>query len=409
MIIENMRIALIGLSGSRLRTALTMLGIIIGVAAVVLLLSVGTAFENFVVSEFTSIGTNLMFVFPEDEDNTEPFTQAEYDLLADRIYTPDVEHVVPLVPARLQAVYEGSNLSVTVTGVTPEYTEVISSELLQGSMFSDADVENRARVAVISMDVAERLFHDVEMPVGEAIRLGNVSFQIVGVIQSEGGPGNGPAAQADYTILVPYTTAQTRLIGGEGRTASGEASITRLIITAADREAADAAFEQVRSVLRIARELQPGEADDFMIISQSELLDSLEVILGVLTIFLGVIAGISLLVGGIGVMNIMLVTVTERTREIGLRKAVGAQSRDIVLQFLVEAMVITMAGGLIGIGVSITGAGIVTLVVSSLEVIIQPASIALAVGISVSIGLFFGIYPAQRAANLNPIDALRSE
>lgn len=409
MITENLRIAMIGLASNRLRAALTMLGIIIGVAAVVSLLSVGQAFERFIIAEFTSVGTNLIVVFTDTDSDGEPFSNTEYELLTNRIYTPDVEHVVPIVPAGVNAVYGGSDLTIGVTGVVPEYIEAISSEVLQGRMFTAAEVTNRSRVTVISVDVAERLFNDVPTPVGESIRLGSVSFQVVGVLESEGGGGNGPGAQNDYTVLVPYTTAQTRLVGASGRTLTGDASITNFIITSVDQESADAAFEQIRAVLRIARDLEPGEEDDFTMINQTDLLNTLEIIVGLLTTFLGVLAGISLVVGGIGVMNIMLVTVTERTREIGLRKAVGARSLDIVTQFLVEAVTITLAGGLLGVVFSVIAAVTVSSIWDSLQVTIQASSVVLAVGISIAIGLFFGIYPAQRAANLNPIDALRSE
>ncbi|MEO0564986.1 MAG: ABC transporter permease, partial [Chloroflexota bacterium] len=251
MITENLRIAMIGLSSNRLRATLTMLGIIIGVAAVVSLLSVGQAFERFLISEFTSVGTNLIIVLNDTDSGGEAFSNTEYNLLTNRIYAPDVEHVVPIVPAGVNAVYGGSDLSIGVTGVTPEYIQAISSEILEGRMFSETEVENRARVTVISVDVAERLFSDGETPVGESIRLGSVSFQVIGVLRSETGE-NGPGAQSDYTVLAPYTTVQTRLVGGNARTTSGEASITNFIITSVDSDSANDAFEQVRAVLRIS-------------------------------------------------------------------------------------------------------------------------------------------------------------
>ncbi len=404
MIFENIRIAMIGLQSNRLRSVLTMLGIIIGVSAVVILLSVGQAFERFVVGEFTDIGTNLMFVFAGG--GNDPFTEEEYLALTNGIYTPDVLYVMPQVNSNQTAVYAGRDMDVEVSGVTPVYTEIQTRGVEIGRMFTDEEVEANARVALIGQEVAERLYAEVDLPVGETIRLGNASFQVIGVLEE--GEDGGPLSGNDI-VLVPYTTAQTRLVGGQSRNNSGDRTIHFFTIRAVDSDAVDAAFEQVRTALRATRDLADDDEDNFRVLNQADLVESLTTIIGLLTIFLGVIAGISLLVGGIGVMNIMLVTVTERTREIGLRKAVGAQRTDIIVQFLVEAIVITVVGGIIGIVFAYGIAEVVSAFVASLLVSINPASIILALGISAGIGIFFGIYPAQRAARMKPIDALRYE
>jgi putative ABC transport system permease protein len=276
---------------------------------------------------------------------------------------------------------------------------------MEGRFFDQADMDSRARVAVIGLTVVERLFPDT-YPVGQTIRIGDVNFRVIGVMARASSAGGFTGDDNDL-IFVPITTAQTRLVGD--RELTGERPITSIVVQARDEDSIDLVAAEIRQTLREERQISFRDEDTFTIFTQTDLLSSLEQITGLLTIFLAIIAGISLLVGGIGIMNIMLVTVTERTREIGLRKAVGAQKRDILLQFLVEATAISLVGGGIGVGISLVGAMLVSALSTDLQVTIQGSSVALATAISVAIGVFFGIYPANRAAALNPIDALRYE
>ena len=294
----------------------------------------------------------------------------------------------------------GSDTSVSVYGATPDYLAVNDRGLSEGRFFTEQEMTDSARVAVLGVTTAEDLFGTDTNPVGEQIRIRSVYFEVVGVLDDTG-------EDSDEAIIVPITTAQARL--NAAHTLEGQPVVSTILVKAASNDQVDAAVEQATRILREERGIGTGATDNFRMFTASTILDSITSVVGVLTAFLGLLAGISLLVGGIGVMNIMLVTVNERTREIGLRKAVGAQRLDIMFQFLIEAVVMTLLGGVIGILLASAGALLLTTLLQSFTVTVQPASVLLAITISLLVGLFFGVYPAGRAARLNPIDALRYE
>lgn len=405
-IFENIRVALIGLRSNKLRSALTMLGITIGVSAVIVLVSIGQAVESAVRDQFAGLGTNLALVFGAENERGETvrLTLNDFRALQDINRVPDALRVMPQLNATRPISAAGREAVGRIRGVTPDFTEMRNRTVIAGRFLEQSDLDSLARVAVIGLTVTERLFPN-EYPVGRDIRIGEVTFRVIGVMEEASSTGFG--GDDNDLIFVPITTAQTRLVGE--RVLTGERPISSILVQAHDEDSIDTMAQQIRQTLREQRNIAFRDEDTFEIFTQTDLLASLSQITGLLTIFLGVIAGISLLVGGIGIMNIMLVTVTERTREIGLRKAVGAQKRDIVLQFLTEATALSVVGGGIGIVLSLMGAFVISAVVPDLSVLIQPSSVILATLISVGIGVFFGIYPANRAAALHPIDALRYE
>jgi putative ABC transport system permease protein len=404
---ENIRIALIGLSSNKLRSTLTMLGITIGVASVIILVSLGQAVDGFVRQQFLGIGTNLVIVFPgEDEDGqTRRLNLDDSAALADPFNVPDASAVVPQRNTTLPVTVDGREVEVRVLGATADYLAVRSRFMVSGTFFERADVDSQARVAAIGQETIRRLFPQGTDPVGQTVRIGALTFRITGVLNQVGGAGFGP--NDDDMFVIPITTVMNRLLGD--RELTGERPISNILVQARDSQSVDAVTAQVRQTLRELHDTSFRDQDDFQIFTQDDLLGSLSNITGVLTLFLAVVAGISLLVGGIGIMNIMLVTVTERTREIGLRKAVGAQKFDILFQFLVEATVLALVGGAIGVTVAVLGTALLGFAFPDFEASIQFSSILLATLISLGIGVFFGIYPANRAASLNPIDALRYE
>ncbi len=405
-VLENVRVALIGLRSNKLRSALTMLGITIGVSAVIVLVSIGQAVEFFVRDQFLGLGTNLMLVFPGENERGETvrLTLNDAEALQNIANVPDALHVMPQLNLTRPIGAEGREAQGRIRGVTEDFSEMRNRYVIAGRFIEREDVEGLARVAVIGQKVVDRLFPDV-YPVGRSMRIGGVTFRVIGVMEEASSTGFG--GDENDLVWIPITTAQTRLAGE--RVLTGDRPITNILVQARDGDSVDLVAQQVRQTLREVRNISFRDEDTFAIFTQTDLLDSLGQITGLLTIFLGVIAGISLLVGGIGIMNIMLVTVTERTREIGLRKACGAQRSDIVLQFLTEATVLSLVGGGIGITLSVMGSLAVSAALPTLQVAVQGSSVGLATAISIGIGIFFGIYPANRAAALNPIDALRYE
>ncbi len=409
------RIALRALAANKLRAVLTMLGIIIGVGAVITLMSSGAAVETYITDQFRSIGSNLLWVAPGNIDSQAggaaasatgagALTNDDVDALMDPLLAPDVASVSSELTRVGVVSYLGEEMLTSISGVMPAYDELRSVSTVVGRFLDEGDVVAVSRVAVLGPEVVEELFAENALPVGETIRINDVAFRVIGVLEERGGSSFG---SEDTIIYIPLSTAQMRIF--PSRDSRGEHTVSVIIAQAVTEQRASAAAQQIRRILRERHDIGPGEDDDFMVINQADILSSAGDVLNAITVFLGAIAAISLLVGGIGIMNIMLVSVTERTREIGLRKAVGARKRDILLQFLVESIVLSVTGGAVGILLGGVGAQLVGSLASDLNPTLSLDAVLLATGFSAVVGLFFGIYPATRAAALNPIDALRYE
>ncbi len=414
-LIENIRIALRGLSSNKLRAALTMLGILIGVAAVITLLSLGDGVTRFVADQFSGLGTNLVFILPQQGEpgppGSDPLTESsmtlrDAELLADVNLVPQAEAVAPVMFRQIELQYGGNLHSVLGRASTPNYAAINNLEIARGRAIDQADYDVRSRVIVLGPETAQALFPDDIDPLDQDVRVNGINFRVIGLLTEKGAAGIG--GSQDDIALIPLTTAQERLFEARSST-SGEYLVDAVLIQAADDAAIDGVIIDASEVLRQSHNVAFRDDDDFQILTQGDFIQAFGAVTGVLTLFLGAIAGISLLVGGIGIMNIMLVSVTERTREIGLRKAVGARRRDILGQFLTEAVVLALLGGVLGIIVGALGALAINLAVPQLDTTVTFNSVALAVGFSAAVGLFFGIYPASRAAGLHPIEALRFE
>jgi len=400
----SVRIAVRALQRNRLRSGLTALGIIIGVAAVVAMISVGNGAQASITQQVSALGENLLTIFAGNkrsggvssgQGTSSTLTVDDAAAMAREV--PDIVAVSPDVSTPAQAIANGRNWSTTIVGVSPEYLQIRDWKLASGSMFSGREVRSASRVAVIGSKTALELFGPVD-PVGQSVRVRNIPFLILGVLESKGA-GMGGQNQDDR-ILVPYTTAMKRITGDRYLR-----SVSVQIRTSDRMESAQA---QIVSLLRQRHRLAPGQNDDFNIFNQKEVADTVSKVTGVVKLLLAAVAGLSLVVGGIGIMNIMLVSVTERTREIGVRIAVGAPASAIRRQFLIEAVTLSLLGGFVGVILGIATAHLVGST-SSFHPIVTLDSIALAFGVSVVIGVFFGYYPARKAAALDPIEALRYE
>jgi len=401
--------ALESLNANRLRAGLTMLGIIIGVGAVIAMLSVGQGAQATITSAISGIGTNLLFVssgnLNNDVRNPKPLTLADAQAIDDPLVSPDIAAVAPTIQGSVDVSSTSQKTRRnSIIGVTPDYFPMQNYTLTEGSFITEDQVLGQASVAVIGPTIADQLYGTHSGVVGETIRISGQPFHVIGVLASKGGSSFG---NQDSRILVPISTAQARLIH---RGTTNE--VDQILVQATNAGTVTQATDEVSQVLR-QRHRTPVGIDDFTIFSQKDVLSIATTVTGVFTIFLGGISGISLLVGGIGIMNIMLVSVTERTREIGLRKALGARRRDILLQFLTESSMLSLFGGIIGIILgwllSILIGQIAAATGNPFNPVIGINSILLATLFSAAVGLFFGIYPANRAARLEPVEALRYE
>jgi putative ABC transport system permease protein len=386
------------------RSTLTILGIVIGVAAVITIVALGQSVQAYISGQIEGLGTNLLTVSPGSSQSsgiragagsTTSLKEADADAIGRQV--PGIARLSPIVSGQAQIIAGSNNWQTRVQAVRPECLLIQNWELAEGEFFSAADEESARNVALLGQTVATSLFPDGSSPVGKQVRVRNVPFVVMGVLAQK---GDGPGADQNDAVLIPFKTGQIRLFG--------PASITEISVQVTNAEQMTDTSDRITELLRQRHRLPPEQSDDFSIRNYNDLLKTIRNVTGTLTLFLSGIAGISLLVGGIGIMNIMLVSVTERTREIGIRMAVGARASDVLAQFLSEAIVLSLFGGVIGV---VLGVSVAVFVQSKAgwETLIPVSAIVVAVGFSALIGIFFGIYPAFRASRLDPIDALRHQ
>jgi putative ABC transport system permease protein len=397
------------LAGNPMRSLLTMLGIIIGVAAVITMIAVGSGAQQRVEAQIKSLGSNIMLVLAGSQNAAgvrlgaqSGQSLSEFDAQAIATEIPEVQAVAPSSRASAQVVFGNTNWNTFIFGTTPEYHEVRDWPVVAGREFEAAEMQGSGKVAVLGQTVAQQLFGDTD-PLGQTIRVRQVPLTVIGILGRKG--QNALGQDQDDAILVPIPTFRNRILGS---TYGRLKRVGAINVKVAEGESMDAAAERVRELMRQRRRIQPGQEDDFSVRNLTEMLQAQEDSSRVMTILLAAVACVSLIVGGIGIMNIMLVSVTERTREIGLRMAVGARGRDILAQFLIEATLLSLMGGAIGVLLGSAAAlGIAWW--AEWPVRLMPQSVVLAVGFSAGVGFFFGYYPARRASRLLPIEALRHE
>ena len=401
---ETLRVAVDSLMRNKTRALLTMLGIIIGVAAVVAMMAVGKGAQVAVETQIATLGTNILIIFPNstfmggvNSGAGSAQTLTIDDIQAIRDQCPAVQYISPTTRTNRQVVAGSLNWSTQIQGGIPEFLKIRDWTVNDGDMFSDSDDRTGSKVCVIGQTVKDKLFPEGE-PVGQMIRIGKMPFKIVGTLAPKG--QNAMGQDQDDFILAPFSTVQKKIQGID--------FVGQIIISAMTKESIPIAQQQIKDLLRIRHKLQDWQDDDFSIRTQTEITQALTASTKVMTALLASIAGVSLVVGGIGIMNIMLVSVQERTREIGLRMSIGARRKDILQQFLIESIMLSLVGGLIGIGL---GVGATTLIskFAGWNVMVSGSSIGMAFAFAASVGMFFGYYPARKAAGLSPIEALRYE
>jgi putative ABC transport system permease protein len=399
-----LRVALKSILRNRMRSLLTSLGIIIGVSAVIVMVAIGQGSQRRIEQQISSLGTNVLTIYP-GESQVGGVSQGAGT--ANRLTLDDAAKlklnatllaaVSPIVRARAQVIGGGKNWNTSINGVSPDYLAIRVWGVDNGEFFTDRDITANAKVAVIGKTVADQLFPDQD-PVGEHVQIRSTPFKVIGVMAAKG--ENPAGMDQDDIVLAPYTTVLYRLKGGT--------YIDMINVSAKSADQMSAAQEETRTILRDAHRLNPADDDNFRIRSQADITEAATATSRILTLLLGSIAGVSLVVGGIGIMNIMLVSVTERTREIGIRLSVGARASDILTQFLAESVVLGAFGGIVGVLLAV-GVAFGLRHLTELQPIISPGIVALAFSVSAAVGIFFGLYPARKAAALNPIDALRYE
>ena len=404
---STFKISLRSLKVNKMRSVLTSLGIIIGVSAVIIMLSIGEGAKQRINKEISSMGSNLLMVMSGSTTSsgvrmgsgTQP-TLTLKDAEAILKYCPSVSEVAPTVSEVSQLVYSNQNWSTSVNGITPGYMPIRLWEIEDGRAISQDDIKNTTKVAVLGSTVTINLFGDMD-PINKTIRIGGMPFKVIGILKSKG--QNGMGQDQDDTVLIPITTAQKKLFG-----TAFPGTVKHISVQAVDAESLSSAETEIKELLRERHNLGKNKDDDFTIRNFTQMLETAKQASNTMAILLGSIASVSLLVGGIGIMNIMLVSVTERTKEIGIRMAIGAKAMDIRVQFLVEALLLSLAGGLLGVVIGILGAKLVE-IFSDMTVVISTMPILISFGFSGIVGILFGYYPAYKASLLNPIDALRYE
>lgn len=410
LLLEILRTALGTIRQNKMRSGLTMLGVTIGVGSVIIMVSIGMGARAQVKERIEGLGTNMLFVFAgtTTSGGARSGAGSSFTLTVD-----DAKAIVRESPAVAmtsygkretnQVIFGNQNWNTVIAGVTPEYQLIRNWPIEEGTFFDQRDMERAATVCVLGYKVAENLFVRGEDPLGQTVTIKGVPFKVIGVMSARGAIAGGGGRDQDDQIFIPYTTAEWKIIGS---VLPGYVSI--IYVSATDFDTIGDAEEQIKSLLRQRHNIQPDQPNDFIIMNLRDIAAMREQMGKILTYLLGSIASVSLVVGGIGIMNIMLVSVTERTREVGIRMAVGAKQRDIMLQFLVESVVLSCMGGLIGLCIGIIGAEAVALV-GDWPVLISPLIVLIAFGFAMLVGVVFGIYPANKASKLNPIEALRYE
>ncbi len=399
------KIALKALNNNKMRGFLTMLGVIIGVASVITMLAIGQGSKSAIEADINEMGSNMLTIRPGadmrggvtlDATTMQSLTMEDYESIESNAQY--LSYISPIVNSGGQAIYGANNSPTTIYGSNGEYLDIKKYNVSDGSFFTDKDIKSAAKVCVLGTTVANELFPDGEDPIGKVIRFGKIPFEVIGVLESKG--YNSMGMDQDDLIIAPYTTVQKRILA--------ITHLKEISASVSDEKYTQQAMDEITEILRINHKLKDGEENNFDIRSQEELSSMLTSTTDIMTILLSAVAGISLLVGGIGIMNIMYVSVTERTKEIGLRMSIGAKGRDILAQFLLESILISVTGGALGMIVGVLASFAVS-ALSSFPTEIQSWSIALSFGVCTITGVFFGWYPAQKAAMLDPIEAIRYE